>query len=112
MRREICGKCVSVINDDGACDCKKRRETMKHTNAQIAANIHLWNEYFNTSALMTDKEFYEMTYNQRVQMLVDAFGPDEEYEDEYEDEYEEEEDTMSGAKATTERGAKSEAWKR
>ena len=29
---------------------------MKHTNAQIAANLNLWNEDYNTSALMTEEE--------------------------------------------------------
>jgi hypothetical protein len=56
----------------------KGGETMtKHTNAEIADNISLWDEYFNVSALMTDAEFYAMSYDQRLQMLVEAFGADE-----------------------------------
>lgn len=48
----------------------------KYTNAQIAADLDLWNEYFNTSALMTGEEFHEMIYDERLKMLVDAFGED------------------------------------
>ncbi len=57
-----------------------------YTNAEIASDLNLWNEYFNTSALMTDEEFHAMSYDQRLQMLIDAFGTDED---------EEEEDTMN-----------------
>ena len=46
-------------------------------NAQIAADINLWNEYFNTDATMTDEEFYSMTEKERLEMLVAAFGEDE-----------------------------------
>lgn len=48
-----------------------------YTNAEIASDLNLWNEYFNTSALMTDEEFHAMSYDQRLQMLVEAFGADE-----------------------------------
>ena len=46
-------------------------------NAQIAADLNLWNEYFNTEANMTDEEFYSMTEDERLEMLVAAFGEDE-----------------------------------
>ena len=46
-------------------------------NAQIAADINLWNEYFNVDAMMTDEEFYAMSEEERLKMLVDAFGEDE-----------------------------------
>ncbi len=52
----------------------------KYTNAQIADDLSLWNEYFNTSALMTDDEFHAMEYEERLKMLVDAFGEDSEEE--------------------------------
>ncbi len=70
------------------CVAKKHKEeTMtKYTNAEIANNLSLWNEYFNVSALMTDEEFHTLSYDQRLQMLVEAFGADEN---------EEEEDTMN-----------------
>lgn len=48
----------------------------KYTNAEIAANLNLWNEYFNTSAMMTDEEFHAMIYDERLKMLMDAFGED------------------------------------
>ena len=54
----------------------------KYTNAQIANDLNLWNEYFNVDAMMTDDEFNAMTYEQRLQMLVDAFGDDADEGDE------------------------------
>lgn len=48
----------------------------KYTNAEIAANLNLWNEYFNTSAMMTDEEFHAMSYDERMTMLANAFGED------------------------------------
>lgn len=49
-----------------------------YTNAQIAADLDLWNEYFNVDALMTDDEFYAMSYEDRLEMLVESFGMDDE----------------------------------
>lgn len=46
-------------------------------NAQIASDLKLWNEYFNVDALMTDEEFFAMTYQERLALLVAAFGEDE-----------------------------------
>ena len=46
-------------------------------NAQIAADINLWNEYFNVDAMMSDEEFYAMSEEERMEMLVAAFGEDE-----------------------------------
>jgi hypothetical protein len=46
------------------------------SNAKIARSLDLWNEYFNTSALMTDAEFHAMSIEQRLAMLDAAFGPD------------------------------------
>jgi hypothetical protein len=56
---------------------KEEKDMAKYTNAQIAGSLDLWNEYFNTSALMTDEEFHTLSYDQRLQMLVEAFGADE-----------------------------------
>ena len=52
-----------------------------HGRRQIAGKLSLWNEYFNTSAMMTDEEFHAMSYDERLKMLVDAFGEDEAGED-------------------------------
>jgi len=52
--------------------------TTKYTNTQIAADLNLWNEYFNTAALMSDDEFHAMSYDERLKLLVDAFGDDSE----------------------------------
>lgn len=49
----------------------------KYTNAQIAADLTIWNEYFNVSAMMTDDEFHAMSFAERLKMLIDAFGDDE-----------------------------------
>ena len=46
-------------------------------NAQIAADLNLWNEYFNIDAMMTDEEFYAMTEEERIEMLNEAFGEEE-----------------------------------
>ena len=54
---------------------------IKYTNEQIAGNLNLWNEYFNTSGMMTDEEFHATSYDERLKMLVDAFGEDEAGED-------------------------------
>lgn len=48
----------------------------KYTNAQIAASLELWNEYFNTSGLMTDDEFYAMRLDERIAMLDKAYPDD------------------------------------
>lgn len=49
----------------------------KYRNEQVAANIDLWNEYFNVDAVMSDDEFYSMSIDEKIQMLVDAFGDDD-----------------------------------
>lgn len=46
----------------------------KHNLYEIASDLCLWNEYFNTSALMTDAEFRAMTVAERLRMLIAAFG--------------------------------------
>lgn len=50
----------------------------QYTNAQIAANLELWNEYFNTSGLMTDDEFRAMSLDERIAMLDKAYPDDNE----------------------------------
>lgn len=46
---------------------------MKYTNEQIANDLNLWNEYFNTAALMRDEEFHAMTVDERLEMLNEAY---------------------------------------
>jgi hypothetical protein len=46
-------------------------------NAEIAADLNLWNEYYNVSALMTDEEFEAASYAERLAMLIESFGDDE-----------------------------------
>ena len=58
---------------------------IEYTHRQVAENIDLWDEYFNTSALMSAEDFHAMSVEERVAMLVEAFGEDED-EDEDEDE--------------------------
>lgn len=50
----------------------------KYTNAQIAGSLELWNEYFNTSGLMTDDEFNAMSIDERIAMLDKAYPDDDE----------------------------------
>jgi hypothetical protein len=85
---------------------KHKEETMaKYTNAEIAGDLSLWNEYFNTSALMTDEEFYAMSFAERLGMLVAAFGEDEDEADENEEEHHEDHkkvlDTTSSQQVST-----------
>ena len=49
---------------------------MNYTNAQIAANLNLWNEYFNVDAAMDADEFDALGYDARLSMLEAAFGSD------------------------------------
>jgi hypothetical protein len=49
----------------------------KYTNEQIAENFDLWCEYFDTNAMMTEDEFDELTTDEKVAMLIAAFGPEE-----------------------------------
>lgn len=49
---------------------------MNVTNHEVASSLNLWNEYFNVDAMMSDEEFEEMTYEERVTMLIKAFGAD------------------------------------
>jgi len=53
----------------------------KYTNEQIATDIELWNEYFNTLAVMSDEEFYSLDVATKIKMLVEAFGEDEDATD-------------------------------
>ena len=39
------------------------------SNVEIAADLDLWNEYYNTNAFMTDEDFSAMTYDERLEML-------------------------------------------
>ena len=48
---------------------------MKLTNQQIAAAKHLWDEYYNTSAL-PENDFSATTYEERLEMLERDY-PDE-----------------------------------
>jgi hypothetical protein len=49
-------------------------ETMsKYTNAEIAASLNLWNDYFNVDGTMTDEEFFDMDEEERLEMLNKAF---------------------------------------
>ena len=50
----------------------------KHNLYTIATDLDLWNEHFNVSALMTDGEFHAMTVRDRLEMLINAFGADDE----------------------------------
>lgn len=44
------------------------------TYAEIANDLALWNEYFNTDGAMTDDEFYALSVDEKVNLLIAAFG--------------------------------------
>lgn len=44
------------------------------TYEQIAQNWNLWNEYVNTDATMTRKEFDALTTDEKVALQVAAFN--------------------------------------
>jgi len=46
-------------------------------NTAIASSLEIWNEYFNVDAMMTDADFYSMTFDERLKMLIEAFGEDD-----------------------------------
>ena len=48
-------------------------DTMNSYN-EIASNLAIWNEFFNTDAAMTDEEFYEMSVEDKIKLLIAAFG--------------------------------------
>lgn len=43
--------------------------------AEIAKNFKNWNEYFNTDGEMSEAEFDALTMDERIELLVKAFGP-------------------------------------
>ena len=45
----------------------------KYTNAEIAASLNLWNDYFNVDGAMTDEEFFDLDEEERLEMLNKAF---------------------------------------
>lgn len=48
-----------------------------YTYEQIAEDFDLWGEYVDPNATMSEKEFDEMTTEDKVQMQVDMFGPED-----------------------------------
>lgn len=45
--------------------------------AEIAANFQNWNDYFNGDAAMSANEFNAMCAEERIALLVEAFGPED-----------------------------------
>jgi hypothetical protein len=45
------------------------------TYEQIAANFNLWQEYVDQDATMSQEEFDAMTIEQKVNLQIEAFGP-------------------------------------
>ena len=48
----------------------------KYTYADLANDFALWGEYFDTSANMTEADFKFMTTEQKINLLIEAFGPE------------------------------------
>ncbi|MCO7643667.1 hypothetical protein NJI34_43695 [Pseudomonas sp. S 311-6] len=47
-----------------------------YTYEQIANDFHLWGEYVDPDAAMTEDEFNALTVEQKVALQVEAFGPE------------------------------------
>ena len=47
----------------------------KYTYQKIAEDFALWAEFVDTDATMTEAEFNELSIEEKVQLQVDAFGP-------------------------------------
>ncbi len=46
------------------------------TYTEIATDWSLWNEFVNTDATMSRDEFDSLTTEQKVDLQVEAFGPE------------------------------------
>jgi hypothetical protein len=55
----------------------------KLTYEQISRNFQLWGEYVDPMATMTEEEFNETDLEQRLQIMVDCFGPEQDDEREF-----------------------------
>jgi hypothetical protein len=64
---------------------QKKRRVMenKFTYEQIARSFQLWGEYVDPMATMTEEQFEEMEMEERLQIMVDCFGPEQDDEPEF-----------------------------
>jgi hypothetical protein len=46
------------------------------TYEQQARDWHLWREYVDLDAVMTIEEFEAMTVDERIELIIEAFGPE------------------------------------
>jgi hypothetical protein len=51
------------------------------TYEQIARNYQLWGEYVDPMATMTEEEFDALEIEDRLKIMVDCFGPEEDEDD-------------------------------
>jgi len=49
--------------------------------SQIAHNIDFWHEYADIEGLYTDEEFYSMSHDEKISILIECFGPEAENTD-------------------------------
>lgn len=47
------------------------------TYAQIASTFANWREYFDTGAFMSEEEFDALSNDERIGLLIAAFGPEQ-----------------------------------
>lgn len=57
-----------------------------YTYSEISNDWNLWCDYVDPDASMTEDEFDAMTVEERIQMMIEMFG-EEDDEDIYNDEY-------------------------
>lgn len=51
---------------------------MKPTYEQIARDFDLWQEWADTYGVLTREQFDAEPYTERLQVLIEAFGPEPE----------------------------------
>lgn len=54
--------------------------SVKYTYAQIAADRHLWAEFVDAD---DNSDFDSITFERRVQLQIEAFGPETETDDDH-----------------------------
>lgn len=46
------------------------------THDQMAKDFDLWQEYVDTDGVITENDFHAMTYADRLNLIVETFGPE------------------------------------
>lgn len=49
-----------------------------HSYSAIASSLELWQEYVDPDGTFSDEEFEAMSYDERIAIMVEAYGPEPE----------------------------------